>query len=305
MGIDINGAKFLLHVRNLGVDFARTAMIGRQSLLLTRNDLRDAFRIFGDASGDEQVEQIFTGSGGYAEQLLIHLGAKDVHSFDFSAYEGATHLHDMNMEIAPEAKDQYTTVLDGGSLEHVFNFPTAIKNCMEMVKAGGHYLAITPANNYMGHGFYQFSPEMYFNVFSRENGFEVLKIIAFENRPGTKWYSVRSPVEVRGRVTLVNRIPVMLFVVARKLAKAEIFKKVPQQSDYQAIWRGDESNSKSAEPGAAATEKQVSSLGWIKKGIPLPLKKFGRMLVDFSNRGFDPRFFSPFDPAKPEKPPGA
>jgi hypothetical protein len=301
MGIDINGAKFLLYVRNLGVDFGLTAMIGRQGLMLTRNDLKDAFSVFGDASSDERVEQIFTRGGGYADHLLIHLGAQDVHSFDISPYEGATHLHDMNREIAPEMKGQYTAVLDGGSLEHVFNFPTAIKNCMEMVRAGGHYLAITPANNYMGHGFYQFSPELFFNVFSRDNGFEVIKIIAFENRPGTKWYSVRSPLEVRGRVTLTNRIPVMLFVVARKLANAEIFKNAPQQSDYQAIWRADESNSGIAGPRSAATGKEVSSLAWIRQIIPLPIKRLGRMLIDFSNKGFDPRFFSPFDPAKSVK----
>src|SRR5438477_418150 len=79
--------------------------------------------------------------------------------------------HDMNEPIPDKFKETYTAVLDGGSLEHVFNFPVAIKNCMEMVKVGGHYLAITPANNFFGHGFYQFSPELYFTVLSKENGF--------------------------------------------------------------------------------------------------------------------------------------
>jgi hypothetical protein len=31
--------------------------------------------------------------------------------------------------------------------------------------------AVTPANNQMGHGFYQFSPELFFRVFSQENGY--------------------------------------------------------------------------------------------------------------------------------------
>ena len=68
-------------------------------------------------------------------------------------------------------KNKYTLVIDGGCLEHIFNFPVAIKNCMEMLQEGGHFIGITPANNLMGHGFYQFSPELYFRIFSKENGF--------------------------------------------------------------------------------------------------------------------------------------
>ncbi len=183
MGLDINGTRFLLYARALGVDFARTAMIGRQGLYLSRRDLKDSFQAFGYVVNDELIDHIFTKSDRYAEPLLTYLGARDVHSFDFSAYEGATHLCDMNREVPAGAKEHYTTVLDGGSLEHVFNFPMAIRNCMEMVRVGGHYLGITPANNFMGHGFYQFSPEMYFSVFTRENGFELISLVAFEDRP--------------------------------------------------------------------------------------------------------------------------
>jgi len=43
----------------------------------------------------------------------------------------------------------YTTVIDGGSLEHVFNFPQAIANCMNMVAVGGHFIGLSPANNFL------------------------------------------------------------------------------------------------------------------------------------------------------------
>jgi hypothetical protein len=89
---------------------------------------------------DELIRRIFTKSNGYAEPLLTHLGATEVHSYDYSAYKETTHLFDMNGQIPDETKEQYTTVFDRGSLEHVFNFPVAIKNCMEIVKVGGHYL---------------------------------------------------------------------------------------------------------------------------------------------------------------------
>src|SRR5207249_1169910 len=272
------------------VDFRRTAMVGRQGLHLRRRDLKASFAAFGYAVDDQLIDAIFTKSDGYAEQLLTYLGAGDVHSFDISAYEGATHLHDMNRQLPAEVKEQYTTVLDGGSLEHVFNFPIAIRNCMEMVRVGGHYLGITPANNFMGHGFYQFSPEVYFNVFTQENGFELIRVIAFEDRPRATWYSVSSPREVRGRVTLINSVPVYLLIVAKRLMKTGIFEKTPQQSDYFSVWHRNEVASDEAATSAQPSTKRLSPLDSIKRRIPLPLKQLLRMAFPRSRYGFDPRF---------------
>lgn len=203
----------------------------------------------------------------------------------------------MNREVPDRFKEQYTTVLDGGSLEHVFNFPVAIKNCMEMVSVGGHYLAITPANNFLGHGFYQFSLELYFSVFTRENGFELMSVIAFEDRPDARWYFVKSPLEVRGRVTLTNSVPVYLLVVARKLAHTRIFETTPQQSDYLAVWReeGTRSNgaAKSTHP---LTAELVARLDFVRQRIPEPVKRLIRRVLGRSYSGFDPRFFRPMDP---------
>ena len=111
------------------------------------------------------------GSGGYAEEFLKRLGAKETISIDASAYEGASLVHDMNLPIGDDLKRRFSVVIDGGTLEHVFNFPVAIKNCMQMVDVGGHFFVHTMANNFMGHGFYQFSPELFYRVFSPENGF--------------------------------------------------------------------------------------------------------------------------------------
>ena len=295
MGLDINGARFLLYARTLDVDFTRTATVGRQGLHLRRRDLKDSFEAFGYAVDDELIDAIFTKSDGYAEQLLMYLGARDVHSFDVSAYEGATHLHDMNRQLPVRVQEQYTTVLDGGSLEHVFNFPTAIRNCMEMVKVGGHYLGITPANNFMGHGFYQFSPEVFFSVFTRENGFELIRLMAFEDRPSAIWYSVRSPKEVRGRVTLINSSPVYILIVARRFLKTLILQTTPQQSDYLSAWhRSDRADQ--APTSTRSSTKEVSLLDRVKRSTPVLLKRLLRRVRPRSRLGFDPRFLQPLDP---------
>ena len=83
-------------------------------------------------------------------------------------------------------------MLDSGSLEHVFNFPIAIANCMALTEVGGHFVAITPANNWCGHGFYQFSPELFYRVLCAENGFRVERMIVAECPDGT-WLEVADP----------------------------------------------------------------------------------------------------------------
>jgi len=106
-----------------------------------------------------------------------------------------------------------------------------------MVKVGGHYISITPANNFMGHGFYQFSPEFFYRSFSPSNGFEIERLLFFESRGAdAKWQETPDPAIVGKRVVFVNSVPVCLLVRARKVAEAKVFATMPQQSDYVATW---------------------------------------------------------------------
>ena len=107
----------------------------------------------------------------YADDLFHGLGATTLDVMDVSGFEGANILHDLNQPVDTRLHNAYDCVFDGGALEHVFNFPLALKNCIEMVKVGGCFITITPANNWCGHGFYQFSPELFYRILSRENGF--------------------------------------------------------------------------------------------------------------------------------------
>ncbi len=172
----------------------------------------------------------------YCEPFLRRLGADEISSFDNSSYEGAAHLHDMNQPIPDSFKGQFTTVIDGGSLEHIFNFPRAIQNCMEMVSVGGHFLSITGANNHMGHGFYQFSPELFFRVLSPANGFVVERMIFCQTPPGSAWYEVSDPEKVGWRVECVTAQPAYLMVMARRTTDVAALATTPQQSDYVATW---------------------------------------------------------------------
>ena len=302
VGLDVNGARFLLYARKSGVDFVRTATIGRQRLNLSRDALSGSFQAFGHAVNEASIDRMLTRNDGYAEALLTQLGAQDVHSFDFSAFEGATHIWDMNRSITDEAREQYSVVLDGGCLEHVFNFPVAIKNCMEMLRVGGYYMGITPANNFMGHGFYQFSPELYFSVFTRENGFEVVDLIAFEDEPDATWYVVKNPRDVGCRVESISGVPVYLLVLAKRVAKAAVFESPPQQSDYLATWQQQDGAPAQSQPVAAPATRRTSPLGLLKRAFPEILKRRPRRPIERVGLEFDPRFFEPFDPISAERP---
>ena len=141
----------------------------------------------------------------------------------------------MNRPIGDGHKRRFSAVIDGGTLEHIFNFPTAIRNCMEMLEVGGHFFSHTMANNFMGHGFYQFSPELFHRVFARENGFRLHRAVVFEQRIGRpRWYEAADPREVGERVELTNGRQTYLMVHAERIADVPIFAAPPQQADYSA-----------------------------------------------------------------------
>jgi hypothetical protein len=258
MGLNTNATKLLLRLRSEGFDYGKVLTLGRQRLNLSKVNLQKNLKRFGY---DADARELKKKSNGYCEPFLELLGAAHVDSMDVSDYENATLLHDLNEPIAAEYKGKYNTVIDSGTLEHVFNFPVAIKNCMELLQTGGHHIGITPCNNFFGHGFYQFSPELYYRVFSKENGFKVTHMYFFVDDRSTSFYSVKDPAAVRERVILNNAFPAFLFVVARKIAAQPIFKKAPQQSDYEnIIWK---------------KEKMAEKL---EKFIPKPLRKLPRPL---------------------------
>ncbi len=291
MGIEQNSARLLLYAKRQGASFESTAMLGRQQILMSEWQLQRSFRMFGDEISNSEIkDDVFRDKNRYAEPLFYRLGAKVVDSFDNSDFEQATHLHDFNKPVPDVFKNRYTALFDGGCIEHVFNFPVAIKNCMEMLEIGGHYISSTPANNLFGHGFYQFSPELLYRVFSKENGFEVTAMIAAEDFKRPKWYAVKDPDIVRSRVILSNSMPVYLHLIAKKIADVPIFAKTPQQSDYVARWNaGTETNPNGSSEKASLSER-------LKDKLPTSLR-FGLLrLYQRLQYGFNKRHFVRFDP---------
>lgn len=287
MGLTADFAEFLIHGRREGVDFDRTLTLGRQALMVSPRRLRHLLAKNGllrDASGKTEFFRRFDEDPYYAEPFLEQLGARETASLDASGYEGATVTHDLNQPVPSDWRESYSVVIDGGTLEHVFNFPLALQSSMELVRPGGHLFIFTPANNYFGHGFYQFSPELFFRVLSESNGFTLERMVAFEmvtavttfhgyeyewQRAG-RWYGLRDPRLHGGRHELVNNVPVMLMIQAKKTGSTDILSEAPQQSDYAITWKTP-SNQKSL-----AQSQVVTRHGGTGESVPLQVSRLLR-----------------------------
>lgn len=217
--------------------------IGRQVLALHRRDLR---ALAGEFGPEVLGSWAATPYGAYADAFLREaVGVEQLDVLDASDYEGATVLHDLNRPLPVELAQRFDAVIDGGTLEHIFDVPAALRAYMGMLRVGGTLFLSTPANNLCGHGFYQVSPELMHRVFVAERGFRADRVAlveavypGIELRPARRAVAVVDPDAVSERVTLTGRRPAMLLVQAEKLEHHDDpFADPPQQSDYAARWR--------------------------------------------------------------------
>ena len=257
MGISHHEARALVELYKRNGPFGRTATLGRQDQHLAVAILQRLLDELGVAAGltpQGAAEHGFPS----ANAFLKTLGATEVVSVDCSDYEGASIVHDMNLPVPVHFRESFDLVYDGGTLEHIYNFPQAVRNCMDMLRVSGFLVASNPANNFLGHGFYQFSPELFYRLFSPENGFRVERMLAFDCARGGPWYEVRDPKELGRRVELLaTGCRVHLWVEARKMKQVPASQfSIPQQSDYSSRWAKD-GNSESSLPSNYELLKQA------------------------------------------------
>ena len=309
MGLNTNAVRFLLTGKSLGVDFGDTVMIGRQRLFATPHELKTVLDAHGHPVTLSEAEEIATASHEYAEPLLKRLGAREVRSIDSSGWERATDIHDMNLPIPDELRARFTTVLESGTLEHIFDFPRSIRNCMDMVVEGGHFLGITPCNNFLGHGFYQFSPDLFFRLFSEDNGFEVVKMFLYEDSPTVDWYEVVDPQGVEQWWTDERHVhssePAYLATIARRTSGMPGAFSTPNQSKYQALWtyleqRGEDIFSLEANPErapAVQVERRGMLFKVLRAGLSCARWFFRRFGYEISRHGYHRKLFKRLPPA--------
>jgi len=117
------------------------------------------------------------------DALFRSMGFASIHALDYSEFEGATIIHDLNAPTLPEElHEKFDVIIDHGTLEHVFHIPNALQNLFRLLKTGGRLIHSSPTSNLVDHGFYMFSPTFFYDFYVT-NGWEINNIYVVSMTP--------------------------------------------------------------------------------------------------------------------------
>tara|TARA_B100000700_G_scaffold148000_1_gene164914 strand:- start:2158 stop:3018 length:861 start_codon:yes stop_codon:yes gene_type:complete len=250
MGLTFHEYKFLEEVSKKK-EFKNILCLGKQEMILTDEDMKK-FNL---------IEKEYVNNR-YIDYLLINkFKANSVKSIDNSSFEGADIIHDMNKPIE-NLNEKFDTVIDFGTSEHIFNVAQNLNNISKLCKINGIILHSLPANNNCGHGFWQFSPELFFSLYSENNGFFETEVFIFNTHNKYEWWKVEKQ-KLGERLEINSDSP--LYILVKTVKKSEIQNKNVQQSDYVARWNENSINNKNI-------KKKKLSILW--KKIKDNYKKF-------------------------------
>ncbi len=136
--------------------------------------------------------------------------------------ERAELRYDMNEPVPEREQERYSTLIDIGCLEHVWDTRVCLENCMRMVKPGGHMLLHTCVNGYYAHGLHVFNPEGLLTAFE-VNGFDI-RYVQYSRMDGTR---IEDPGGLQDAI---------IWVVARKTRSLGKFV-CPQQGKWSTRYR--------------------------------------------------------------------
>jgi len=183
------------------------------------------------------------------EPLFQAMGFSDY--VDVDVNDQARRNLDLTQPLPEDCLGRADLIVDSGTLEHIFELPTALRNMNRILKPGGVMLHITPVT-FFDHGFVNVNPSLY-EGFYRANGYTKLFMtfqitvhnplriprispwmpvklarfnLPFQKANGTDW------VRFMRRLSAVTRLPRNLLVVGA-------FRKEDDRTDFQAptdIW---------------------------------------------------------------------
>lgn len=157
----------------------RVLTLGRQDILFSLEVLKCLageceFRL-GDMSCPQlSLKEDFAAKGYLLDEFFWKsLGFSAVDCLDCVADESPTVIFDLNNVCVPEwLQGRFDVIVDGGVMEHIFHVPHVLQNLYHMVCPGGRIIHLSPTSNFVDHGFYMFSPTLFWD-FYKANGFEM------------------------------------------------------------------------------------------------------------------------------------
>lgn len=237
MGIDHAQFRLINDLATRYTPRGRGVMLGRQAFRVNPKNRLRANRILRQSRRDLRWRDLVQDDG-YSETLWAKLGFGRVEAMDMSDYEGATIIHDLNQPVPPELEGQFDFIYDGGTIEHVFNVPVALVSVFRMLAPGGRFVSVNGMNGWVGHGLYQFNPDLAWTFWRRACGCKMhrcLGVARDENVPDLDFLDVG---DYGTRLRLKGKLPptrVYLYYEVEKMAESR-YDGAVLQSDYLARW---------------------------------------------------------------------
>src|SRR5258708_14619753 len=143
MGVDLHVLNFLAGTHGIhGRAFGRTLSLGRQGFNITsqaaRRSAEEVLRLY---DPNVSLDAVQPAGAIWADGLFNYLGATSLVAMDASSFEGAEIVHDLNFPVPSALYSAFDTIFDGGTLEHVFDVPTALRSVAAMLPVGGRFLS--------------------------------------------------------------------------------------------------------------------------------------------------------------------
>jgi hypothetical protein len=231
MGIAIDSAYSLIQEAKRCPFYGNLLTLGRQEIMFNLDDFsslaeENDFTLYLTHSPLDD-EKKFWGS----------LGFEKITSLDVDPYEGANIIFDLNKLNAPCMK--FDCIIDGGTLEHVFHLPNALNNIHNMLNEDGRIIHFSPVNNYVDHGFVQFSPCFFCDYYTKNqytiNTTKIQIVPPNQNKNGRNFTFKEFNYDTKCIPDKHTPGDWNFVFIATKTEKSRS-EKIPQQSLYEKIW---------------------------------------------------------------------
>ena len=227
MALTFHTFQFLKKLNNEKFFFGETLSLGRINNLISKDEFKKLNIKKNEYTYEDKI-------------LMQNFNFLSLNYLDFSSFEDADIICDLNKPIE-NINRKFDTILDFGTSEHVFNINQCLKNIANLCKINGHIIQCLPANNNCGHGFWQFSPELFFKIYNKKNGFDNTEIFIIDLFDKNNWYQVNQQ-KSGERLELSSSEPLYILVKTKKISSS-LFEDI-NQSDYEYQWSGQSNNIK-------------------------------------------------------------
>jgi SAM-dependent methyltransferase len=134
-------------------------LLGRQTMMFTPDHAIRMIRAAGTSpialpADEDIVDRTTDLARGHDwirdDAFLRMLGATRVRAIDHTAYEGADVVHDLNQAIPPELEACADFIVDGSTLDNVFNPATCLQNIARMLRPAGRLISVNVGSPHQG-----------------------------------------------------------------------------------------------------------------------------------------------------------